>query len=433
MRAYLRPANFVVAFFALLPLLVALGASETANAPDALVLAGRSAGILGLSFLLVAALISVRVPGFDVWFGGLTELWKIHHALGAASFVLVMAHPLLLAFAAARVSLPAASAVLFPEPAVWSIWAGWLSFAALAVFLAPTFWFFGWPNYQRWKMLHAVSGVAALFALAHAVRLGRSLPQNWGRGIWFTYGALAFGAFVYRKLIAPRTARARYTVVNVETVNRGVVEITLAPDKNLLRYRAGQFIYLTPIDPSLASGRNEEHPYTVSSAPGEPVLRLAIKDAGDATRALQTAAVGRKALIEGPYGDFFPVKNAGAPALWIAGGIGIAPFLSRARSLSPTEAADIQLIYCVQDESRAHFLSELEAIAAKIPAFRLWKHFFYREGPLNGAFMSACCPDFPSRDIYVCGPPPLIQAARRELRRHGIPGSRIHTEDFTWL
>jgi predicted ferric reductase len=426
-----KPGNLVLALLALLPLALLVAGPE--NIPDTLAFAGRAAGILGLSSLLVAGIISVRIPGFDLWFGGLTQLWKVHHVLGAAAFVLVMAHPLLLAFASARVSIQAAAAVLFPCPVSWSVWAGWAAFAALTVFLAPTFWFFGQPEYQRWKALHTLSAVAIVLGVAHAVPLGRSLAGNWGKTIWLGYGALALAAFVYRKFVAPLTARKTYTVVNARTIARDVVELTLAPEKELLSYRAGQFVYLTPLDPGLASGRNEEHPYTVSSSPREPALRVAIKDVGDATHTLQTVAAGGKALVEGPYGDFFPVKKRTDGELWIAGGIGLAPFLSRARALAPEDKVDVHLIYCVQDETRAHFLSELEAIVVKIPGFRLWKHFFYREGPLSGAFMSACCPDFPSREIYVCGPPPLITAARRELRRHGVPGSRIHTEDFTWL
>ena len=426
-----KPGNLVLALLGFLPLIVALLVGPPQNTPT-LAFLGRAAGILGLCFLLLAGLISLRIPGFDLWFGGLTQLWKVHHVLGAAAFVLVMAHPLLLAFASARVSIQAAAAVLFPHPASWSAWAGWAAFAAMTIFLAPTFWFFGQPEYQRWKALHALSGVAIVLGVAHAVPLGRSLAGNWGKTIWLGYGALALAAFVYRKFVAPLTARKTYTVVNAQTIARGVVELTLAPEKELLSYRAGQFVYLTPLDPGLASGRNEEHPYTVSSSPREPVLRVAIKDVGDATHALQTVAAGGKALVEGPYGDFFPVKKRTDGELWIAGGIGLAPFLSRARALSPEDTVDVHLIYCVQDETRAHFLSELEAIAAKIPGFRLWKHFFYREGPLSGAFMSACCPDFPSREIYVCGPPPLITAARRELR-HKVSGARFHSEDFTWL
>jgi predicted ferric reductase len=396
---------------------------------DALTAAGSAAGVLGLSLLLVAAMISVRIPRFDLWFGGLTKLWKVHHALGGAAFILVMAHPLLLAFASGRVSIAAAAAVLFPAPDAWSVWSGWASFAAMTIFLAPTFWFFGKPEYQRWKALHALSAFAILFALAHALPPAKTSA----RALWVVYGVFALAAFIYRKFIAPRTARREYTIVRVEIVNRGVVELSLEPESELLDYRAGQFVYLTPLDPALASGRNEEHPYTLSSASGEKTLRIALKDAGDATRALQTVARGSRALVEGPYGDFFPARQAAAAALWIAGGIGIAPFLGAARTLIGRNGADIHLIYCVQDESRAHFIGELEAIAARTPQFRLTKHFFAREGALTSAFVAAACPDFTARQIYMCGPPAFIDATHRELRAHGVSRTHIHSEDFTWL
>lgn len=409
--------------------LVLLALAPLAALPEAalsLAYLGRASGALGLACLLLAAMTSARVPGFDLWFGGLTRLWRLHHFLGAAAFLLLMAHPLLLSLAAARVSLPAASAVLFPGPSAWAVWAGWLSLALMAVFLAPTFRFFGRPEYQRWKALHALSGAAVVLALAHALALGAPRP------LWAAYGACALLAFSYRVLLARRFARG-FTIVAAEPAERGVVELTLRSDGGPFSHRDGQFIYLTPLDPGLARGRGEEHPYTVSSAAGAADLKIVIKDLGDASRALQTVAVGSKALVEGPYGEFFPRGEAAARELWIAGGVGLTPFLSRVRSLATGAARDIHLFYCVQDESRAHFLKELEAAAARVPGLRLWPHFFAREGPLTAAFLAARCPDFAGREIYVCGPPKLIAAARRELRAAGMPSSRIHSEDFSWL
>jgi predicted ferric reductase len=301
----------------------------------------------------------------------------------------------------------------------------------MTVFLAPTFQFFGPTGYQKWKTLHAVSAVAVIFGMVHAVPLGP--PGGSLRAVWLVYGGLAIAAFVYRNYVAPRTARHGYTVTRVETVNRGVVELTLKPDEKLLEYRPGQFVYLTPRDPTLAVGCGEEHPYTVSSAPHETVLRIAIKDAGNATRSLQTVSVGSRAMIEGPYGDFFSERKTSAPALWIAGGIGIAPFLSRARSLNADGQYDIHLIYCVQDESRAHFIAELEEIAARMRGFKLTRHFFAVEGALTAGFIEAACSDYNCREIYICGPPPLIAALERDLKHHGVSGAHVHTEDFAWL
>lgn len=390
---------------------------------------GCLAGVLGLAFYLLAAILSVRIPRLDAWFGGLTRLWKIHHVLGAASFLLLMAHPLLLAFAASAISPRAAAVVLFPGPGVWSVWAGWAALAMMTVFLAPTFSFFGAPDYQKWKSLHALSGLALILGVAHAVALSRTVPG----AFWVIGGVLALLAFVYRMVLSRLVGRKGYIISRVDAIGRGVVELSLKPDGDVLRYSAGQFVYLTPQDPTLAFGRGEEHPYTLSSAPAEPVLRIAIKDLGDATHALQTAACGGRVLIEGPYGGLFPSEVNPARELWIAGGIGVTPFLARARSLSAARPVDIHLVYCVQDETRAHFQAELEGLAARIPGFVLRMHYFVREGPLNAEFLRSQCPDLSGRDIYVCGPTPLIAGARRELRQAGAPVARIHMEDFTWL
>lgn len=395
-------------------------------------LLGRAAAVLGLSLLLLAAMISARVPGLDLWFGGLTRLWRIHHLLGAASFLLLMAHPLLLSFAAARFSVPAASAVLFPGPSAWGVWAGWGAMAAMAAFLAPTFSFFGAPEYQRWKSLHALSGAAIALGLAHALSSGALLSGRPARAWWGSYGALALLAFAWRAFAARRFARKGYTVAAATSAGRGVVELTLRPDGRPLERRAGQFVYLTPLDPALKAGRGEEHPYTLSSAPDEPALRVVVKDLGDASRALQSVAVGSRALVEGPFGEFFP-RGGGRPELWIAGGIGLTPFLSRVRELGPSRPVDAHLVYCVQDETRAHFFAELEAAAAKHPGLRLWPHYFAQEGPLTAAFLRSRCPDAAGREAFVCGPPALIEAARSELRRAGVPSARVHAEDFNWL
>ena len=66
------------------------------------------------------------------------------------------------------------------------------AFAAMAVFLAPTFWFFGQPQYQRWKALHALSGLAVLLALVHALPPAKSSMRK----MWIAYGALALLAFI---------------------------------------------------------------------------------------------------------------------------------------------------------------------------------------------------------------------------------------------
>jgi len=419
----------------ILPLFLALlqaRGPDFADAGAVLNWLGRLAGIAGLTCLLLAAALIIRVPGFDRFFGGLTSLWKIHHRLGAASFLLLLAHPVLLSFAASDVSLSAAVDILFPPGGSMAAFFGWCALVIMMIFLAPTFAFFGQPPYQRWKWVHRLSGAAVVLALVHTLMAGRTFPRPYDWFLWIALAALAATAIAYRFLFSRRLGRRRYRVADVAHPANNVVELSLEAEGKPLRYRAGQFVYLTPYDRNLAAGYAEEHPYTLSSSPTEGHLRLAIKDLGDSSRALQHVTAGSRVRVEGPYGDFFP--ESFGRELWIAGGIGITPFLARARHLAATGAtADIVLIFGVQDEARALFRAELEALAQASKGFVLVLHFFYREGPLTREFLERHCPDFAERDAYLCGPLPLMELAQQFLLAGGSDIERIFTEEFALL
>lgn len=377
----LQPGDVLVVAAALLPALAALPVL-LAVWPDEVAgwlrVGGKLSGILGLSCLLLAGILAVRVPGFDQPFGGLTRLWRLHHALGTASLLLLLLHPLLLAFAAAPAGASVASLTLLPPYSQWAVWIGWGALLAMMIYLAPTYSFFGPPVYQRWKRLHLLSGAALLLGTLHGFALNSVFTNGWDRVVWGGLGLVAMGAFLWRALISKRLAARAYRVAAVERLAHDVVELVLEPIDGPLAHRAGQFIYLTPRDPGLSAGRNEEHPYTISSAPQAAQLRIAIKDFGDASHALQTVTPGSTAHLDGPYGRFFR-HGVSEPELWLGGGIGLTPFVGRARELAESgRAVDICLVYCAQDASRAYFLGELESIAARVEGFRVVPHFFCR-------------------------------------------------------
>jgi predicted ferric reductase len=429
--------RFAVLVLALWPLAV-LGpgpwAGGPADAAGVLRWLGRAAGVVGLAWLLLAMVLSIRLPRLDAALGGLLRLWRVHHRLGAASFVLLMLHPVLLALAAVPAGPDAVLATLTPPFDVPAVWAGWGALVLMMVFLAPSFSFFGPPDYQRWKWLHRLSGLVVALGLYHALALPRSFTPAAAAWTWGGLAALAAAAFAWRLLLSRRFARRRYRIAKVDPLAERVVELTLEGPP--LRFDAGQFVYLAPLDPALSAGRGEEHPYSLVSAPQEPSLRIAVKDLGDASGALMTVAEGSEATVEGPYGRFLPRRH-GRPALWIGGGIGITPFVSAARGFRDVPVGDapvdVRLVYCANDPGRAYYLQELEAIAAGRQGFAVHAHYFVDEGPLGAAFLDARAPDFRRRACYVCGPGPLLELAERLLRREGVPRRRITLEAFDLL
>ena len=389
---------------------------------------GRVSGIVGLAMLLVTAALSIRLPGFDRWFGGLDRLWQLHRLLGFSAFILIMLHVLALGLARVPAGLDVAVLTLFPPPSQLALWSGWLAWLAMVIFLAPTFQFFGRLDYQRWKGLHMLSAAALLLALGHALPLA---GETWS---WWLLGALGAGAMVWRKLLSPSLARRPYRVECVAPLARGVVEIALRPEARGLGYRPGQFVYLTPLDESLTAGRGEEHPYTIASAPHDPLLRVGIKDLGDASHALQTVSVGSRVMLEGPYGDFFAAHHPDRDALWLGGGIGITPFVSAARGMADLdEGRGVQLFYLANGPDRAYYLDELTRCAGENERFMVTAHFYRELGPLTESFLRHHCPDYADREIYLCGPPGMIGHLRDLLDAQGVPAARIHCEVFDFL
>lgn len=392
---------------------------------------GRLVGVIGLTLLLLAAVLSIRLPRLDLMFGGLPRLWTIHRLIGFLGFVAVLLHAWLLGFATVARGRTMSLNGLFPDWSDWSdwpVWAGWAALLLMVVFLAPTFQFFGRLNYQRWKRLHLLSAPALLLALMHTLPLA---DHTW---VWWLLGALSFGAIIWRKGLSPHLGRTSWEVTEVRQLKHDVVEICLKPLSESLRYSAGQFVYLTPRVPGLSAGNREEHPYTIASSPSDSLLRLGIKDLGDASHALQTVPPGSRIEIEGPYGDFYLRHYPRRNQLWFGGGIGITPFVSGARAmLDDTSDTSVHLFYLSQDEHRSYYLEELQAIAREQPRFDITAHHFYVQGALTLAFLEDYCPDFRDREVYLCGPPGMVSHLKPLLRKAGMAADAIHSEVFDFL
>jgi predicted ferric reductase len=434
LRAYLKPGDFLLLALVFAPLLLAesrLSPMIGDDVGDSLLAVGRASGILGLSMILLAGCLSVRLPGFDALFGGLTRLWKLHHLLGFGGFVLVFAHVELLAISALPISRELPARILFPSSSSTSTWIGWLALVALTIFLVPSFKFFGPPRYQGWKFVHMVAAPSALcLAFVHAVELS---PDE---SVWWGLGFLAAGSVAWRRVGSKLVGRLLYKVDGVENLAPDVVEISLRPVRHGLHFEAGQFVYVTPTDRQLEFGLHEEHPFSLSSAPRDERIRLGIKDLGDATHALQRLHLDSVVWVEGPYGKFFARDFPRRGQLWLGGGIGITPMVGGARAMAASGTAPpggVHLFYLADSAERAYYLPSLFDCARRAEGLQLTQHYFTKEGVMTAGFLARHCPDFVEREVYVCGPQPMLAHLRCLLKKQGVPGARIHSEEFTFL
>jgi ferredoxin-NADP reductase len=146
--------------------------------------------------------------------------------------------------------------------------------------------------------------------------------------------------------------------------------------------------------------------------------------------------------VKAPSGRFFIDPEAGVPAVFIAGGIGITPMMSMLRWCTAEQPErPVHLYYGVRNSADHAFKAVLEELAASHPAFRL--HVAYSDpapedvqgrdhqhsGRIDLALLRRSLPHG-RHQFYLCGPPPMMQSLVPALREWGVQESDIHFEAF---
>ena len=148
---------------------------------------------------------------------------------------------------------------------------------------------------------------------------------------------------------------------------------------------------------------------------------------GDYTKDIKNIKSGEPALIEGPYGRF---KSNAKDQIWVAGGIGITPFLSMAKNLKEKKA---DLYYCVNKKEEAVFLPELKAIAEKNKNFNLIPHYSNEKGHITANYINNTSKNIKEKDILLCGPVSMMTSLKKSFKSLGINTNKIRSEEFKLL
>lgn len=390
--------------------------------PDGLPAARSLAIVLGWAgcgLLLASLLLMLRETWLAYWLGGLERMYRWHHRVGMAAYLLLLAHPLALAADALMDSPRRAWQVLFPSTLLGPIWLGWLALLLLMLGLAATF--STRLAYRTWRWLHFLLGIGVLCSLLHVLLLGIDEPVL----PLLVLCALLLGW----RLIGEDSARfARpYVVAATLHASDDVLEITLAPLARPVAANAGQFVLVAFFSGAGFRACGEFHPFTVSAVDADGQLRISVKALGDCTRRMQALVSGVPARVHGPFGSFLANRPA-ARQLWLAGGIGITPFLALLRSarlVHPTT-----LFYLYRSEAGAAFLSELQSVAAADRKLALYTLATGDEPPNLDLLLAEAGALAGAPECYLCGPPGMLAAAVKTLRRHGIRRRHIHFENF---
>jgi len=351
-------------------------------------------------------------------------MYMTHRHTGTAAFLLIFAHVLTVPITTTGWRLGNYLAVI--------AFTGIVSIVLIT--LAPRIPFLNrltGSDYNDWKKLKRWIGIFFILAFIHSLTvnaLDAKTAITWVM-IFFIIGTVSylyteiFGG-IFKKFLP-------YKVEAVRHPNNSSTEVTLrARKERIKKHRAGQFLFVRfPSDKDL----NESHPFTISSAPAEDVLRLTIKASGNFTRDLfAKLKEGADAIIEGAYG-MFNYKTGGLKQIWIAGGIGLTPFLSFVRDMDGDLRHNVDLYYTVRHPEEAIFVNELEAGAAKNPRLKVHIRYSSKDGSLTiEDIVKNAGGNVSGHDVYLCGPLPMMQAFEKKFLDLGLPKNNIHYEEFNF-
>jgi ferredoxin-NADP reductase len=207
-----------------------------------------------------------------------------------------------------------------------------------------------------------------------------------------------------------------------------------------MEHRAGQHldVRLTAED-----GYRAERSYSIASAPGEPLaITVERLDDGEVSPYLvDELRPGDRIELRGPVGGYFVWEpDRGGPLFLAAGGSGVVPLMSMARTRA-LEGADVpsRLLYSARTLDEVIYREELERLATEEPALDVvytltrgqpdgWTGYARRVDA--GLLAETAWPAHESPLAYVCGPTNFVEAVAQGLVDLGYPSERVKTERF---
>lgn len=369
-------------------------------------------GLLGLLVLWWQMVLGIRqvtrLAGLDR-----AAAVRIHTLLGVTGALTVFLHPLVWRVA---------------EDQDWSfLWrlefdfveGRFISFGRLAIVLFLVVWLSSTLtrhalHYRWWRYLHYVTYPMTFLVFIHSYGATGILHENpLLMGYWWVLAAgLAVSTAV--RLASPILS-SRTQVLRTENQRMNVL-LLLANQPMLGSVRPGQFVYLR----TRRWGRG--HPFSVVDRDSAGNIQLAVNVQGPQTGRLAGLQAGEFVFVDGPYGSFTQGSDRLGERVYIAGGIGITPFVWRITKLD--DPARIHLFHLVREAEGLLFRDVLASV--------LGAHYVPVVGSQTGRLKAA---DLDSRLLdhavfFVCGSPGFVEGWQRQLRSHGVPSARLNVESF---
>lgn len=401
----------------------------------ALYACARLFGLLATFCALTQFLLMGRVGWLEPIFG-LDRLAVFHRRNGVATLVFILLHSSLMSLSHPALQGTFDIFKVVELPYVWLALTAELLFiitVGTSVYIVRKH-----LRFETWYAVHLFSYAAIALVPWHQLTNGSDLLAH-QLFEWYWIGLYAFTALniaIWRfGMPFGRFAYHRFTVQKVQRVTPTATSVYITGNRmDNFKARGGQFVLVRFLTCGLWW---QEHPFSLSRLPNDKGIRLTVRQLGDFTNKIPALKPGTPVVVSGPYGAFTHRLRRRKKVLYIAGGIGITPIRSMIQEQAERgETGNAILLYGNRTLLETAFADELAGLGAAIgmPIYNVLSEqpdYEGEKGIIDRQKIAKLVPDVAERDVFLCGPPPMMVGIKQALATLGVPKNQINYERFS--
>jgi predicted ferric reductase len=393
-------------------------------------------GFLAMALLGLQTIPTSRLKFFTKAFP-METLYDIHHNLSIFTFVIALAHPILL-----FINNPNTLQLLNLVTAPWRARAAVLSVLAMLILVLTSVWREVMKvKYDVWRWIHdGLAFLAIGLGIFHMFKVNYYMSLTYQKVLWLTLTGIWVAIILYIRVVRPVLMLKRpYVVERVVEELGDSWSLYVRPDGHKgFKFQAGQFAWITTESPFIF--RENPFSFSTSSDREDGQMGFTIKELGDFTSTIKDLKPGDRIYVDGPYGTFNLDEHYDSQLVLIAGGIGSAPVMSILRTMrdrgrkrpvvffygNPTwetiiyrdelaemeKTINLKVVHVLERppegwEGEAGFITA-DVLKRHLPEnYKEWEYLF-----------------------FLCGPMPMIHAVEGALAKMDVSSARIFSEKY---
>lgn len=382
-------------------------------------------GYLGVTLLLWMYTLGAKSI-FGLWFSDIAPIMKIHRLLGTYGAIAILLHPLLVLYSYGE-------SLLYPLiPHISTAFERHVTLGRIAFLLFAIIWLSSAllrkkMGHRPWKYIHYLAYICLPFALLHIPGTG---SQYLSHEIIKAYFFVIVIAYLIISVVRLRgfinSDKHAYVISRHGQISNGTYLLEAKPVGSRSEPKPGQYVYIK------LGVLSEDHPFSVvTTNEVDGTLTLAYRTTGRFTDYLKDQEPGTKLLVSDAHGSFLEPLHTDEPTVFIAGGIGITPFVAPILQSSNDE---MWLFYANRTHETSTFNAQLaQALGARSISIYSQENAV-GEHEEHGYITPGILRKYLRRpelyNYYICGPELFMEATKAALTTLGVDCEKIRTEAF---